>query len=67
MNRRRWIKKLRHDPFPFIFAQGDKATRLACLEFFGLRGSPLAIGCQLSVSQRQRSGDGYSLTHLLMS
>ena len=34
--------KLKHNPFPLIFTQGDEATKLACLEFFGLSDSPQA-------------------------
>ena len=46
--------KLKRDPFPFIFERGDAATRLACLELFGLRGSPQAKACALELIVQQR-------------
>jgi len=55
--------KLKYDPFPFIFAQGDEATQLACLEFFGLKDSPLAKDCLLKLNQQQRA-DGAFPSHL---
>jgi hypothetical protein len=46
--------KLKRDPFPLIFTQGDEATKLACLEFFGLTDSPQAKGCLLDLIKQQR-------------
>jgi hypothetical protein len=46
--------RLKRDPFPLIFAQGDRVTRLACLDFFGLGDSPLAKECLLGLIKRQR-------------
>lgn len=46
--------KLKYDPFPLVFARGDDATKLACLEFFGLRDSPQAKACVLELIKRQR-------------
>ena len=34
--------KLKYNPFPLVFAQGDEATRLACLEFLDMADSPQA-------------------------
>jgi len=50
---------LKHNPFPFVFAQGDEVTRLACLEFFGLRNSPQAKGCLLGLIKQQRSDGAF--------
>lgn len=47
--------KLKHNPFPFIFTQGDKATKLACLEFFGLSDSPLLLSWLLDQLRRIQS------------
>jgi|GEM_PF-527298 len=47
--------KLKHDPFPLIFAQGDEATKLACLEFFGLKDSPQAQAYLLELIKQQRA------------
>ena len=49
------LMDLRHNPFPLIFAQADGATKLACLEFFGLEDSPLARTCLLELIRRQRA------------
>ena len=46
--------KLKHDPFPLIFTQGDEATKLTCLDFFGLSDSPTARGCLLGLIKQQR-------------
>ena len=54
---------LKHDPFPLIFTQGDEVTRLACLDFFGLRDSPPAKGCLLSLIKQQCS-NGTFPSHL---
>jgi len=51
--------KLKHDPFPLIFTQGDEATKLACLEFFGLSDSPQAKGCLLELIKQQRSDGAF--------
>ena len=55
--------RLRVDPFPLIFARGDATTRLACLEFFGLKDSPRAKDCLLKLIQQQRA-DGAFPSHL---
>lgn len=47
--------KLKHNPFPLIFTQGDEATKLVCLEFFGLQDSPQAKGWLLELIKQQRS------------
>lgn len=47
--------KLKHNPFPFIFAQGDEVTKLACLEFFSFKDSPQAKDCLLKLIKQQRS------------
>jgi len=49
--------KLKYDPFPLVFARGDEATRLACLEFLGQADSPQARKCLLGLSGQQH-GDG---------
>jgi hypothetical protein len=54
---------LKYDPFPLIFTQGDAATKLAGLEFFGLAESPQAKACQLELIKQQRS-DGAFPSHL---
>ena len=46
--------KWKHDPFPLVFTQGDEATRLACLDFFGLSDSPQAKECLLELIELQR-------------
>ncbi len=51
--------KLKHDPFPFIFAQGDEATKLTCLDFFGLSDSPTATECLLGLIKQQRSNGAF--------
>lgn len=50
---------LKHNPFPFIFAQGDETTKLACLEFFGLVDSPQARGCLLRLVKQQRADGAF--------
>jgi len=55
--------KLKHNPFPFIFAAGDEPTKLWCLEFFGLRDSPQAKECLLRLIEQQRS-DGTFVSRL---
>ena len=51
--------KLKYNSFPLIFAQGDEATRLTCLEFFGLEDSPQARECLLSLIKQQRSDGAF--------
>jgi squalene cyclase len=51
--------KLKHDPFPLVFTQGDEVTKLACLDFFGLSDSPQAKGCLLDLIKRQRSNGAF--------
>jgi hypothetical protein len=51
--------KLKYDPFPLIFAQGDEATKLVCLDFFGLGDSPSAKGWLLNLIEQQRSDGGF--------
>jgi hypothetical protein len=45
---------LKVDPFPIVFARGDETTKLACLEFFGLRDSRQAKTYLLELIKRQR-------------
>jgi hypothetical protein len=52
-NRRCCPMKLKYDPFPLIFTQGDEATKLACLDFFGLGNSPLATEYLLELIKLQ--------------
>jgi squalene cyclase len=51
--------KLKYDPFPLIFTQGDEATKLACLDFFGLSDSPPAKECLLKLIKQQRSDGAF--------
>ena len=51
--------RLKHDPFPFLFAEGDSLTQLACLQFFGLEDSPVARDCVLRVIRNQRSDGAF--------
>ena len=50
---------MKHDPFPCVFARGDEATKLVCLEFFGLVDSPQARGCLLSLLKQQRADGAF--------
>jgi hypothetical protein len=52
--------KLKYDPFPFIFAWGDKTTRLVCLDFFGLADSPQGRRCLLALLKEQRADGTFS-------
>ena len=45
--------KLKYDPFPLIFTQGDDATKLMCLEFMGLVETPGAKTYLLSLIKQQ--------------
>lgn len=47
--------KLKYNPLQLIFTRGDAATKLACLEFFGLRDSPQAKECLLNLRKQQRA------------
>jgi hypothetical protein len=51
--------KLKHDPFPLIFARGDEATKLACLEFFGLGDSPQAKADLLELVKQQHADGAF--------
>jgi hypothetical protein len=51
--------KLRRDPFPLIFGQGDEATRLVTLQLFGLGESPQARRCLLELIKRQRADGAF--------
>lgn len=51
--------KLKYNPFPLIFTQGDEATKLACLAFFGLPGSPPANRCLLKLIKQQRHNGAF--------
>jgi hypothetical protein len=51
--------KLARDPFPLIFARGDEATKLACLEALGLSDSPRAQACLLRLVAGQRSDGAF--------
>lgn len=46
--------KLRYNPFPLIFEQGDERSKLACLAFFGQTDSPQGNTCLLSLLKQQR-------------
>ncbi|MFO7743668.1 MAG: prenyltransferase/squalene oxidase repeat-containing protein [Anaerolineae bacterium] len=46
--------KLRYNPFPWIFEQGDERTKLASLAFFGQADSPQSNTCVLSLLKQQR-------------
>lgn len=46
--------KLKHDPFPLIFTQGDETTQLAGLALFGLGDSPPGRACQEAIRTEQR-------------
>lgn len=52
--------KLKHNPFPSIFARGDEPTRLWCLEFFGLGQSPQAKDCLLKLLTRQHADGAFT-------
>jgi squalene cyclase len=45
--------RLRHNPFPNIFSQGDASTQLICLDFFDLGESPRARRCLQELAQQQ--------------
>jgi hypothetical protein len=51
--------KLKVNPFPPIFAQGDEATKLACLDFFGLSDSPPAKEFLLELIKLQRADGAF--------
>jgi len=51
--------QLRHNPFPLIFAQGDAATVLWCLECLGLADSPWAQQRLLELICAQRAGGAF--------
>jgi hypothetical protein len=51
--------KLRYDPFPLVFAQGDEVIKLACLELFGLGDSHQAKACLLKLIKQQRSDGAF--------
>jgi hypothetical protein len=51
--------KLKHNPFPIVFARGDEATKLACLELFGLEDSPQAKAYLLALIKRQHSDGAF--------
>ncbi|MFQ6126659.1 MAG: prenyltransferase/squalene oxidase repeat-containing protein [Candidatus Heimdallarchaeota archaeon] len=55
--------KLKYNPFPLIFTQGDAVTKLACLEIFDLIDSPLGKECVLKLIMQQHS-DGSFPSHL---
>jgi hypothetical protein len=50
---------LRYDPLPVVFDRGDRVTKLACLEFFGLGDSPQATRCTLALIKKQRSDGAF--------
>lgn len=47
--------KLRYDPFPLIFDQGDAATQLVCLVFFRLGDTFRALRCLLELLRDQHA------------
>lgn len=51
--------KLKYNPFPLIFTQGDAITKLVCLEFFNLINSSLAKECLLKLITQQRSNGSF--------
>ncbi len=51
--------KLKYNPFPPIFTQGDEATKLTCLELFGLADSPQANRLLLELIRQQRSNGAF--------
>lgn len=51
--------KLKYDPFALVFARGDAVTRLACLEFLGLRDSLRAKENLLGLIKGQRSDGSF--------
>jgi hypothetical protein len=55
--------KLKHNPFPVIFARGDEPTRLWCLELFGLGDSPQAKD-GLSKLLTEQGSDGAFVSQL---
>jgi hypothetical protein len=50
--------RLKYDPFPLVFAQGNEATKITCLDFLGLTDSLRARECLLSLMKQQRSDGG---------
>jgi hypothetical protein len=52
--------KLKHDPFPLIFAHGDAMTQLACLAFFDLADAPHGDVCLAKLLQQQRADGTFS-------
>jgi hypothetical protein len=50
---------LKYNPLPLIFSRGDEMTKLSCLELLGLRDSPQARACLLSLIKRQRSDGSF--------
>jgi hypothetical protein len=51
--------RLRYDPFPLVFAQGSEATKITCLDFFGLTDSLRTRECLLSLIKQQRSDGSF--------
>jgi hypothetical protein len=51
--------KLNHDPCPLIFSEGDEATKLAFVAFFGLGRSLPAKAWLLRLIKQQRSDGGF--------
>ena len=47
--------KLRYDPFPLVFEQGDAVTQLVCLVFFRLGDTPRALRSLLELLRDQRA------------
>lgn len=51
--------KLKYNPFPLIFGQGDAMTQLACLAFFDLADAPRGNACLLSLLKQQRADGAF--------
>jgi hypothetical protein len=55
--------KLKYNPFPIIFLQGDDASQLACLDFLKQGNSPRARACLSALMEQQRFDGGF-VSHL---
>lgn len=51
--------KLKHDPIPFVFKEGDYATKLDLLEFLGLLKTKAATELTLSLLKSQMPNGGF--------
>ncbi len=46
--------RLKYNPYPIIFSQGDARTQLTCLDFFGMGESPRSRRCLQAMVEQQR-------------